>query len=89
MQVVLLIGATVGFFLAYPRTITYRGMLLGNSLAFVVVWAVALMVGYCLVGRMSRFNDEREQWRHIGKVLVVDGLVLLVWLLVTWGNSCE
>mgnify|MGYP003307808505 CR=1 FL=1 len=89
LQVLLFVLALIGYLLAYPRVITYRAMLTGNSLGFVIVWAAVIVLAY--FGdrgvRMSRYSTEGEQWKKIAKMVVIDVAVVVVWLLVCWGNT--
>ena len=89
LQVLLFVLALIGYLLAYPKVITYRAMLTGNSLGFVIVWAAVIVVAY--FGdrgvRVSRYSTEGEQWKKILKMLVIDVAVVVVWLLVCWGNT--
>lgn len=89
LQVLLFVLALIGYLLAYPRVITYRAMLTGNSLGFVIVWTAVIVLAY--FGdrgvRMSRYSTEGGQWKKIAKMLVIDIAVVVVWLLVCWGNT--
>lgn len=89
LQVLLFVLALIGYLLAYPRVITYRAMLAGNSLGFVIVWAAVIVLAY--FGdrgvRMSRYSTEGEQWKKIAKMVVIDIAVVVLWLLVCWGNT--
>ena len=89
IQVLLFVLALIGFLLKYPKTITYTGMLTGNSLAFVLVWAVLVVLVYFTNSkmRMSRYSSQPEQWRKCVSMVVFDGMIVFVWLLVCWGNT--
>lgn len=89
LQVLLFVLALISYLLAYPKVITYRAMLTGNSLGFVIVWAAVIVLAY--LGdrgvRMSRYSTQGEQWKKIAKMVVIDVAVVVVWLLVCWGNT--
>lgn len=96
IQILLFVLALIGFLLKYPKQITYVGMLTGNALAFVLVWAALLVLVYFLDGkgkgptggmRMSRYTPEREQWGKCVRMVVFDLMIVFVWLLVCWGNT--
>ena len=91
IQVLLFVLALIGFLLKYPKTITYTGMLTGNSLAFALVWTVLVVLVYFTDSkmRMSRYSSPPEQWRKCVRMVVFDGMIVFVWLLVCWGNTGE
>lgn len=89
IQILLFVLSLIGFLLKYPTRITYVGMLTGNSLAFVLIWGGLLVIVYLVDGvmRMSRYSNEKEQWRKCGRMVVFDLMIVGVWLLVCWGNT--
>jgi hypothetical protein len=68
-------------------TLTYRGMVLGTVLAFVVVEGVFAAIHHLAFTPIKETHSNAEQWRRIGKALLFDVLAVALWLLFLYAVS--
>jgi len=62
-------------------TLTYRGLVLGTALAFVVAEGVCAAIHHLACTRVKKTHSKVEQWRRIGKALLFDALAVVLWLV--------
>lgn len=86
LQVMFFLLGLLGFLFSTPKA-TFRSMLTSNAMSFTLLWGLILVFVFVMYGRLNRANDEKTQWRRIGRMLMYDLVIVAMWLIMTWLNS--